>query len=238
MDLFFNPDFDQNSKRIRFEDEEFHHLAKVMRHKRGDEIFVTNGNGLIGRVKIIELNKSECICEIISTQCFENPATNLIALVPIIHNIERFEFALEKLTELGINKIIPFYSERTIKKNIKLERSKRIIISATKQSFNPFLPELFEATSFDKILELNFENSLLLFGNSSGEKLNKISTSIDFKNYKNIIIAVGPEGDFSNREIDLLKTINSYPVNLGKYRLRSETALVTLLAQLKLFLEE
>lgn len=238
MDLYFNPDFDENSKLLKFEDEEFHHIAKVMRHKVGDEVFVTNGNGLIGRIKIIDLKKSECVCEIVSIQHFEKPSTNLIALVPILHNTERFEFALEKITELGIGKIFPFCSDRTIKKNIKLERSKKIIISAIKQSFNPFLPELFEVISFDEILEMNFENSLLLYGNPSGEKLSKISTSIDFKKYRNIIIAVGPEGDFSNREIELLKSKNSFPINLGKNRLRSETALITLLAQLKLFLEE
>lgn len=236
MDLFFHPELEETTKHLKFEGEEFHHITRVMRYVTGQEFSVTNGKGLIANAKLLEISKSNCVCEVIEIKSFPKRKENLIALVPILKNLERFEFAIEKLTELGVNEIVPYYSERSVKKNFRFERSQKILISAIKQSFNPYLPKLRELTLFDKYFENVNQNDLILYGNPEGKTLIQLMNSIDLSISQNIIITVGPEGDFTEQEIEILKSKNGIAVNLGNNRLRSETAIISLLVQLRMFM--
>lgn len=236
MELYYLPQLSEDLNIIKFDGEEFHHLVKVKRTLIGDEVFVTNGNGLIAKTKLIKIFKNGCECEVVSYERFNKPEQNLIALIPLLKKLERFEFGIEKLTELGITEIYPYYSERTIKEKIKIERTKKIIISSIKQSFNPFLPKLSDVSSFDNLLKLDFNDSLILYGDPNGENLFQVDQKFNLRKIKNILITVGPEGDFSKHELELLNSKNGIPVKLGKNKLRSETALIGLLAQLKIFL--
>ncbi len=237
MELYYFPELSEDLNLIKFDVEEFHHLVKVKRTIIGDEVFVTNGNGFIARTKLIRIFKNGCECVVVSYEKFDKPDQNLIALIPLLKKIERFEFGIEKLTELGITEIYPYYSARTIKGNIKVERTKKIIISAIKQSFNPFLPKISDVSSFENLLKHDFNDSLILYGDPNGENLFQVDQKLNLRNIKNILITVGPEGDFSESELELLKSKKGIPVKLGKNKLRSETALITLLAQLKIFIE-
>jgi len=125
MELFYLPELNENQTIVRLTGDEFHHLSKVLRFKVGDEIFISNGNGLITKAKLIKISRDTCESEILEIQRFERRKTRLIALLPILRQEERFEFALEKLTELGIDEIQPFISARIVKKNFRFERSKK-----------------------------------------------------------------------------------------------------------------
>ncbi len=237
MDLFYHKSLENDSKSLKFVEDEFHHITKVMRYKEGDKILISNGRGLIAEAIIVRVSKSDCECEIFEIKSFIPPEKNFLALVPILKNLERFEFALEKLTEIGVNEIIPYYSERSVRKNFRFDRAEKILISALKQSQNPFLPQLKELISFDKFLDLIDSTSLIIFGEYKGANIKEIANQINLNQFSNIIITVGPEGDFSERELELLKSKDGIAVNLGENRLRSETAIIYLLAQLKLLLK-
>lgn len=236
MDLFFHPELEETTKYLKFDGEEFHHITRVMRYVTGQEFSVTNGKGLIADAKLLEIYKNNCVCEVIEVKSFPKRKDNIIALVPILKNLERFEFAIEKLTELGINEIVPYYSERSVKKNFRYERAQKIIVSAIKQSYNPYLPELRELTLFDRYFENINQDDLILYGNPKGKTLVQLINSLDLSSSLNLIITVGPEGNFTEREFEILKSKNGIAVNLGNNRLRSETAIISLLAQLRMFM--
>lgn len=235
MELFFYPDLNENQKFVKLIGDEFHHLSKVLRVKLDDKIFLTNGNGLIAEAKLLKISRQDCEVEISEFKKFEKRKIKIIALLPILKQEERFEFALEKLTELGIDEIQPFYSERTIKKSYRYERSKKILIAALKQSFNPFLPELKEAVEFKEFIsELN-SDAIIIYGDIEGQNILNAKEKLVSPNLKKIILTVGPEGAFADQELTLLKQKNSLPIWLGENRLRSETAIISLASQLKLF---
>lgn len=235
MELFFYPELDETKKILTLTGEEFHHLSKVLRAKVKDEIYLTNGNGLIAKAIILKITRRDCETEIIEVKKFERKKIKLTALVPILKQEERFEFAIEKLTELGIDEIQPFYSERTVKKNFRFERSKKILITALKQSFNPFLPELKEASGFEEFISKLKSDEIIIYGDKDGHKIFDVKDFFINSELKRIILTVGPEGAFTYKELDLLKQKKSIAIWLGEYRLRSETAIISLASQLKLF---
>lgn len=237
MELFYLPDLSEDKINIKITGDEFHHLSKVLRAKIGDEIFVTNGKGLIAEAKLIKISRNDCEVELIKFQKFERRKTQLIALLPILKQEERFEFALEKLTELGIDEIQPFTSERTVKKNFRYERSKKILIAALKQSKNPFLPELKSLSKFEDFISELQPDDFVLYGDDRGNNILEIQNHLQKLAVKRFIITVGPEGAFTEDELNLLKKVNSVPIKLGEFRLRSETAIISLASQLKIFSE-
>lgn len=236
MDLFYNPQLSKTPSSLKFQGEEFHHITRVLRYDIGQELFITNGKGLIAKAKLIKISKSECECEIINIESFIPSEKKILALLPILRNQERFEFALEKLTELGVTEIVPYYSERTVKKNYRKDRAQKILISAIKQSFNPYLPDLSELISFKDFFNSIHPDNLILFGKPDGKLLINLKDSININYYKNFIITVGPEGDFTESELNLLNAKGGIAVNLGGNRLRSETAIICLLSQLKMLI--
>jgi 16S rRNA (uracil1498-N3)-methyltransferase len=235
MELFYLPELNENQTIVRLTGDEFHHLSKVLRFKVGDEIYISNGNGLIAKAKLIKISRDTCESEILEIQRFERRKTRLIALLPILRQEERFEFALEKLTELGIDEIQPFISARTVKKNFRFERSKKILITALKQSLNPFLPELKNTIEFNQFISELKSDDLVLYGDNKGLKILELQNQLTEHDVKRIIITVGPEGAFTDDELNTLKKLNSFPIWLGEFRLRSETAIISLASQLKIF---
>jgi len=235
MELFYLPELNENQTIVRLTGDEFHHLNKVLRFKVGEEIYISNGNGLIAKAKLIKISRDTCESEILEIQRLERRKTRLIALLPILRQEERFEFALEKLTELGIDEIQPFISARTVKKNFRFERSKKILITALKQSLNPFLPELKNTIEFNQFISELKSDDLVLYGDNKGLKILELQNQLAEHDVKRIIITVGPEGAFTDDELNTLKKLNSFPIWLGEFRLRSETAIISLASQLKIF---
>ncbi len=198
--------------------EEFKHLAKVMRHKIGDVIYLTNGMGFIYETKIEAIGKDSAILRIQRNKKFNNPFGNIFFCIPKLKSAERFEFAIEKSVELGITNFVVFESQRTISKTRKLDRWNRILIAAMKQSLRAFLPELKEYKSLNEIL--NVAEDLVVFEQDSQNLFTKKNIDQNKKTY----FVFGPEGGLSNEELNLIPKDKIY--NFGENRLRTETAVI------------
>ena len=219
MQLFYIQNIEKNSY---LEKEEFIHATKVLRKKIGDIILVINGKGDLFNCKIIEIASKKCFVEIERKQSFPKTNNLHIAIAPT-KNINRLEFFLEKVTEIGITKITPILCARSERKVIKKERLEKILLSASKQSKNFHLPVLNELISFkDFIKKTNQE--LRLIAHCEEEPTKKTIVNYDFDKEKSVLILIGPEGDFTNQEIELAKENDFQELSLGESRLRTETA--------------
>ncbi len=217
IELYYSPPVYCGAE-ISLTTDEFRHAVKVMRHRPGDELFVTNGEGKIFSGKISTIEKEALRLSAEKTFTYKNKFENIYFCLPKLKNPERFEFALEKCVELGITNFIIFESYRTISKSSKTERWNKIALSAMKQSLRSFLPKIEINGTLNSIKDL------------SGEKIifdQKAETYLfDFKNNpeKNFYFIFGPEGGFANEEFKLFQESQVY--KLAENRLRSETAII------------
>jgi 16S rRNA (uracil1498-N3)-methyltransferase len=223
MQLFYTPDITTESKEFSFDKEESKHIIKVLRKKEGDILHVTNGLGYLFTTEIIFASEKKCTIKINSTDKQEETGFYIhLAVAPTKMN-ERYEWFLEKATEIGIHEITPIicdHSERTV---IKTERFDKIIQSAMKQSNQYFLPKLNEPVSFKNFISKIHEgNTYIAHCEESNKKLLK---EVVQPNQKYTLL-IGPEGDFSSKEINLALENNFTPVSLGNTRLRTETAAI------------
>lgn len=217
---------DEESSTLLISAEEFHHLSRVMRHRTGDEIFVTDGNGSIYRTVLAETGKDNAIVEIKERIRYDNPLQNITFCICRLKNPDRFEFALEKLTELGITSIIVYDSENTVSKADKKERWKKLLLSAMKQSLRSYLPDIKYYSALDEIMCLSGKH--IIFEQNAEENL----SSFSFNPSDHYYLIFGPEGGLTDREIG--KAGKEYQLRLTTSRLRSETAIITVASYLSL----
>ncbi|MFH6935025.1 16S rRNA (uracil(1498)-N(3))-methyltransferase [Flavobacterium sp. FlaQc-30] len=223
MQLFYNPDIDETTKSFSFDKEESKHIIKVLRKKDSDILHVTNGSGLLFETEITLASDNKCIVEVLSIKKSPEPKFRLhLAVAPTKMN-DRFEWFLEKATEIGIQEITPIICDRSERKVINLERFEKIILSAMKQSNETFLPKLNDAVSFKEFIKQ--KNKGLQFI-AHCEETDKRSLKGALKPNEDVTLLIGPEGDFSDKEIALALENNFQPVTLGNTRLRTETAAV------------
>ena len=218
MQLFF---LDSNKNKISLSQEESKHISKVLRKKEGDIINFTNGKGYLFIGKIISSNPRKTEIEIID-QIEKIKGHNYylhIAISPT-KNLDRFEWFLEKATEIGIDEITPIICKNTYRKQIKTDRCIKILQSAIKQSIKYYLPKLNQATEVMDFINKDFKEDKYIAHCNNIKKINLI----DEKKVKKSIIMIGPEGDFSNEEIKESCKMNYKSINLGNSRLRTETA--------------
>ncbi|MCL5029903.1 MAG: 16S rRNA (uracil(1498)-N(3))-methyltransferase [Bacteroidetes bacterium] len=198
--------------------DDYQHITKVMRHKTGDQIFVTNGLGkiFIGGIKAID--KNSVTISVIQQKVYKNKFEKVFFCLPKLKSQERFEFALEKCTELGITNFIVFESARTVSKSKKIDRWDKIIISAMKQSLRSFKPIIISSNSLNEITEK--EGEKIVFEQNSDK--NFLALNID--SLKNYFFIFGPEGGLTEDELDLFDKKNIF--RLADNRLRTETAVI------------
>ncbi len=223
MQLFYNSNITELCKEFSFDKEESKHIIKVLRKKEADEIQVTNGKGNLFYTQIILATEKKCTVKIVSVTTV-NPTDYYIhiAVAPTKMN-ERFEWFLEKATEMGIHEITPIICDRSERKTINLERYAKIILTAMKQSLHLFEPKLNPPISFKEFVSKNQEGSLYI---AHCEELEKTSFKTAIKPKEKYTVLIGPEGDFSNTEIQLALANNYQPISLGNTRLRTETAAI------------
>tara|TARA_B100000900_G_scaffold228417_1_gene193919 strand:- start:6512 stop:7201 length:690 start_codon:yes stop_codon:yes gene_type:complete len=221
MQLFY---FENIKDEFTLIKEESNHVIKVLRKKQGDSLFFTDGKGNKYTVKISSINKKSCSVVIIDKKKQDklHKGHLHIAIAPT-KNISRYEWFLEKSTELGIDEITPIICSNSERKVINHKRCNKIIISAMKQSIKYHLPKLNEITTFKQFIEKNIQESKYIAHCHEGNKL----TFHKLKRSDITTILIGPEGDFSKEEIDLAINDNFKSITLGKSRLRTETAGVT-----------
>jgi 16S rRNA (uracil1498-N3)-methyltransferase len=223
MQLFYNPNIDETTETFSFDKEESRHIIKVLRKKDSDILHVTNGLGLVFETEITLASDNKCIVEVLSITKSPEPKFRLhLAVAPTKMN-DRFEWFLEKATEIGIQEITPIFCDRSERKVVNKERFEKIILSAMKQCNETYLPKLNEAISFKEFIKQKNEGLQLI---AHCEETDKKSLKEVLKPNENVTVLIGPEGDFSEKEIALALENNFQPVMLGNTRLRTETAAV------------
>ena len=223
MQLFYNPDIDLSTETFFFDKEESGHIVKVMRRNSGDILMVTNGLGQLFTTEIVLASSSKCMVKVNSFANQESIGYEIhIAVAPTKMN-DRYEWFLEKATEIGITEITPIICERSERKTVKNERFDKIILASMKQSASCYLPKINEAIALKDFLEKEFEGQKFIAHCEDSEK--KLLKNVLTKNLHTLIL-IGPEGDFTENEIKLAKNNNFIAVSLGNSRLRTETAAV------------
>ena len=223
MQLFYNPSINETSESFSFDKEESKHIVKVLRKKDTDILYVTNGLGFLFKTEITLASDNKCTVKIIS---FEKEASSKfqlhLAVAPTKMN-DRFEWFLEKATEIGIHEITPVICDRSERKVVNAERFEKILLTAMKQSNVLNLPKLNKSTTFKEFLKLKKEGLHLI---AHCEETHKKSLKSVLKPNTNVTLLIGPEGDFSEKEIAIAIENNFIPVSLGNTRLRTETAAI------------
>ena len=223
MQLFYNASINESTETFSFDKEESKHIIKVLRKKDGDILFVTNGLGFLFKTEIILASDSKCTVQMISFDKTPTPNFKLhLAVAPTKMN-DRYEWFLEKATEIGIHEITPIICDRSERKVINKERFEKILLSAMKQSNELFLPKLNPAISFKEFVKQKNKGLQLI---AHCEETDKKTLKSILQSNTDITVLVGPEGDFSEKEITLALDQNYVPVSLGNTRLRTETAAV------------
>lgn len=223
MQLFYNPTINEATETFSFDKEESKHIIKVLRKKDTDILHVTNGLGFLYTTEITLASDSKCTVKIIS---FEKAAPSKfrlhLAVAPTKMN-DRYEWFLEKATEIGIQEITPIICDHSERKVVNNERLDKILLSAMKQANELYLPKLNPAISFKEFINLQNSDIKLI---AHCEETDKKTLKSVLQSNQNITMLIGPEGDFSQKEIALALNNDYTAVSLGNTRLRTETAAI------------
>ena len=223
MQLFYNPDIHEATSSFTFDKEESKHIVKVLRKSVGDVLHITNGLGWMFDAEIINADIKKCQANISNAKQHPKREYKLhLAVAPTKMN-DRFEWFLEKATEIGIDTITPILCDHSERKVIKLDRFEKILQSAMKQSLQCYLPTINELTPFNNFVNQDFEGQKYI---AHCEDSDRKSLKNQLKPDQDIVILIGPEGDFSVKEIETALQHNYIPVTLGNTRLRTETAAI------------
>jgi len=223
MQLFYHPELDNKTDQFIFPTDESRHISKVLRKKTGDILQVTNGKGIWFEAEILSPNHKKCSAKIISqTQIIPKPYQLHMVVAPTKLN-DRFEWFLEKATEIGVHQITPIICDHSERKVLKMDRMEKVIQSAMKQSLQSYLPQLNPAISFREYMALSKSGELYIAHCEENNK-QELSHCAAAKKYTTILI--GPEGDFSTEEIKMAMENGFQAVALGNTRLRTETAAI------------
>jgi 16S rRNA (uracil1498-N3)-methyltransferase len=207
-------------------EEQSKHIVQVLRMQKEQQILLTNGKGSKAHSVIADDHRKRCQVNIISVEKEEEQLPKVSIGISLIKNASRFEWFLEKATEIGVNEIIPLICERTEKEKFRFERMQNILISAMLQSQQCWLPVLHEPTPFENVLEKNHggQNFIAHCLPEQKQQLSFLIHHSPFTIHHSSLILIGPEGDFTEKEIQLALNKSFIPVALGNTRLRTETA--------------
>jgi 16S rRNA (uracil1498-N3)-methyltransferase len=198
------------------------HVVQVLRKKPLEKLQLTDGAGNLLTAEILDDHKKKCTVKIIQRQSVPQKPQEVCVAISLLKNANRFEWFLEKATEIGVTEVIPLLCERTEKQHFRLERMKQILISAMMQSKQAWLPFLHEPTDVTKVISssaTSFDTKLV------AHCLEENKSSIaEFRKVKSVQVLIGPEGDFTKEEIAAALQNQYYAVTLGNTRLRTETA--------------
>lgn len=223
MQLFYNPDIKSGDKIFSFDKEESRHIVKVLRKKESDIIHITNGSGYLFTSEITFANEKKCEIKITAEEFFEPAPYSLhLAVAPTKLN-DRYEWFLEKAVEIGVTEITPIICDHSERVAFKADRFEKILQTAMKQSLQYYLPKLHEPIPFANFIKEAKEGQLFIAHCEETEK-RLLKNALLPK--QDVTILVGPEGDFSTKEINLALAQNYVPVSLGNTRLRTETAAI------------
>ncbi len=232
LPFFYSSNYSEGQKQIDLDEDSSRHVVQVLRMKAGEQLNLTDGKGHLLTCEIIDANKRHCTVGVTGSRLSTHGSRRITIAISLLKNRNRFEWFLEKATEIGVSEIIPLICERTEKEKFRHDRMNAICISAMLQSQQSWLPVLQEPVEFNKAV----------IGSSAGKKFiahcgegtksqltlpdqqagNQLPDS--YRDNQSSIILIGPEGDFTPGEIELALQKGFIPVSLGDTRLRTETA--------------
>lgn len=245
MHRFLSPDSNFRTKSITITDPaEVHHLATVLRLKKGSEIAVFNGRGEEATGRIENLAPHSVEITIVSPVKRSSTAQVTLTLACAIPKKAKFEFIIEKCTELGVDRIIPMLTERTeVRLNEERQEKKRkryetVAANAAKQCKRSFVPVIEELRTFKEIISNISPQDAAFIPCLAGERKNILNAFQLKTGQKNVLLLIGPEGDFTPKELQAALGAGCIPVTLGPHTLKVDTAAVTAIAAVKLLLEK
>ena len=225
MNVFYTPEIDENQ--VELDEQESRHAVRVLRLKTGDEVRLVDGRGGWYTAEIIDSGSRNCQLKIITyTPDYHPLPYHLHIAISPTKSMDRFEWFLEKATEIGISEITPLICRRTERSRVNLERLERIIVSAMKQSLRAFKPVLHPPAAMEEFIRQEREGLRgIAHCISEGEKnqINRVGLA-DLMNHSAFTMLVGPEGDFTEEEVNMALKERFTPFHLGDSRLRTETA--------------
>ena len=231
LPFFYIEQIDPGSSSIDLNEETAKHVVQVLRMGLGEQLQLTDGKGKLVTVEIAEVNRKKCGVRVLQTANQPPQLKNITLAISLIKNSSRFEWFLEKATEIGIVEIIPLICERTEKHYFRHVRMNAILVSAMLQSRQCWLPLLHEPMGFEKLWQTADSGRLPALENYQQkfiahclpEEKRNLADLIN-ENLHSKMILIGPEGDFTLGEIDRATRHHFIPVSLGNTRLRTETA--------------
>lgn len=232
LPFFYKEDINAPVWDVVLDEDSSKHIVQVLRMQNGEQLQLTNGRGNLFTAEIKDNNRKKCVVKVINTTNEQRTDNNVTIAISLIKNSSRFEWFLEKATELGVSEIIPLICERTEKTAFKSERMKNILVSAMLQSQQCRLPNLCQPQKIQKVLASATHGQKFIAHCIEDEKRNlseMINESLSSK-----IILIGPEGDFTAAEIEQALQYHFIAVTLGETRLRTETAGIVASALLRL----
>ncbi len=228
---FYEPQINLGATSFTCSEETSKHCAQVLRMQGGDAIQITNGMGGVFEATIVEAHKKNTTVQINKEHAVARASQKIILGISILKNAVRLEWLFEKATEMGVHTIVPLLCERTIHERFKSDRMNNIIQSAMIQSQQAWLPYLSAPISYKEFIhQYNATDKYI----AHCEPTNKLSIK-DLPQSKELMIAIGPEGDFTMQEIEMAMQAQFQPIGLGPTRLRTETAGLFSLSVLKTF---
>ena len=220
MYLFYSPVVTQGPNLLG--EQESWHCTRVLRLAEGGTVHLTDGRGNLYECRIQLADPKKCVVNVVSAQAEYLKRKNWLHIgIAPTKSMDRFEWFLEKATEIGIDEITPVFCAHSERIRIKTERLEKILIAAMKQSLKAYLPKLNEPAEFKSLVTRDFtgQKFIATCESDEGDELQKV-----YKKGANALVLIGPEGDFSPEEIALAKKQGFLPTSLGKSRLRTETA--------------
>jgi 16S rRNA (uracil1498-N3)-methyltransferase len=242
LPFFYKEDINLTATDVVLDEATSKHIVQVLRMQKGEQLQLTNGKGNLFTAEITDDNRKKCGVTIIEKSEIANPKSKIAIAISLIKNNSRFEWFLEKATEIGVTEIIPLICERTEKSVFKIERSNGILISAMLQSQQSWLPVLRESQKFAAFIgQAKQEQKFIAHCIDENNKAQLASQPINPDRtpareihsggdvhpdgqLTNKLILIGPEGDFTKEEIEYALKHGFTPVSLGNTRLRTETA--------------
>jgi 16S rRNA (uracil1498-N3)-methyltransferase len=221
LPLFYSSVVLQKDALLALDPEEASHAVRVLRMKTGDQLLLTDGKGARGVAEIVFAGKHDCAVKVVEFELVPHRPYRIHLAIAPTKSIDRFEWFLEKATELGVDEITPLFCEHSERRNIKNERLQKILLSAMKQSEQSWLPVLQEACDYNAFINRQITGEKYIAWCGTGKEEHLVN---HYQPGRDALVMIGPEGDFSGPEVEKAVAMGYIPVSLGPNRLRTETA--------------
>ncbi len=218
LPYFYEPEIISGTTAFTLSEETSKHCIKVLRMDKGEQLNLTDGKGNLFTASILMADKKSTEVKIDAQKAAPQAKRKIAIGISLLKNTGRFEWFLEKATEIGVSEIIPLICHRTERQHFRYDRMNNVLIAAMLQSQQSWLPELHEPRPFEQVLVSPHQKFIAHCEAQQKKELR------DFQIGENALMLIGPEGDFTPEEISSALKNNFMPVSLGETRLRTETA--------------